>query len=406
MELNKRPMIEVEDKYTFRQNKHICQQAGLIGYLRADMDTDGNGFFSSWNGWNYRLKTPEFKEEFDEVINSLRKEGDILHNRKALANYCYSTPQSKMQTEQDYYGVRVDTEKYAYLLRLNPNKSEYNNNMYCFCYRKDRLDGHMRNAREGIRFIDSHYKELFRIPDGGKIKIHYSPQDEGEVCTCRYLDTHYVVVGDIVYHIWDFMEFLEDHGYTCEPVSTISKSPNSFFSNKEREYQKFKLQWMLDHDISLQDLMKEFSSFITEICEDARETGEDLEELLNSSSFEDHLEERGFGGMLWPCYEEWLDCEGRMFRRDTSGSAATQVTNNDLPELVGQLIDIFEDFLSDKNIEIKNPEKEDAIADGEDPEEIAILYGTDYGEIQSRVEDTLIRWKLAEPWENAAEEKE
>jgi hypothetical protein len=23
----------------------------LIGYLRADMDTDGNGFFSSWNDW-------------------------------------------------------------------------------------------------------------------------------------------------------------------------------------------------------------------------------------------------------------------------------------------------------------------------------------------------------------------
>ena len=103
--------------------------------LRADMDTDGNGFFSSWNDWRRDLKTDEFKAEFDDVINSLREEGDILHNRKALANYCYSTPQSKMQTEQDYYGVRVDTEKYAYLLRLNPNKGEYN--LYWYCYVKD-----------------------------------------------------------------------------------------------------------------------------------------------------------------------------------------------------------------------------------------------------------------------------
>ena len=48
--------------------------------------------------------------------------------------------------------------------------------------------------------------------------------------------------------------------------------------------------------------------------------------------------------------------------------------------------------------EIENPEKQEAIADGEDPESICILYGTDYGEIQSLVEETLINWKLAEPW--------
>lgn len=71
-----------------------------------------------------------------------------------------------------YYGVRVDTEKYAYLLRLNPDRGEYN--LYCYCYRRDWLDQHLKDAEKGIRFIDSHYKELFRIPDGGKVKIHYS----------------------------------------------------------------------------------------------------------------------------------------------------------------------------------------------------------------------------------------
>ncbi len=152
VEYKKRAMIEAEDKYTFRQSTQISMQTGLIGHLRADMGTDGNGFFSSWFDFREDLKTDEFKAEFDDVINSLREEGDILHNRKALANYCYSTPQSKMQTEQDYYGVRVDTEKYAYLLRLNPNKGEYN--IYCYCYVKDWLDGHMRKAQKGIRFKD------------------------------------------------------------------------------------------------------------------------------------------------------------------------------------------------------------------------------------------------------------
>ena len=167
IEYEKRAMIEAEDKYTFRQSTQISMQTGLIGHLRADMDTDGNGFFSSWFDFREELKTDEFKAELDEVINSLREEGDILHNRKALAKYCYSTPQSKMQEEPGYYGVRVDTEKYAYLLRLNPDRGEYN--LYCYCYRRDWLDQHLKDAEKGIRFIDSHYKELFRIPDGGKI---------------------------------------------------------------------------------------------------------------------------------------------------------------------------------------------------------------------------------------------
>ena len=48
IEYEKRAMIEAEDKYTFRQSTQISMQTGLIGHLRADMDTDGNGFFSSW----------------------------------------------------------------------------------------------------------------------------------------------------------------------------------------------------------------------------------------------------------------------------------------------------------------------------------------------------------------------
>ena len=73
IEYEKRAMIEAEDKYTFRQSTQISMQTGLIGHLRADMDTDGNGFFSSWFDFREELKTDEFKAEFDDVINSLRK---------------------------------------------------------------------------------------------------------------------------------------------------------------------------------------------------------------------------------------------------------------------------------------------------------------------------------------------
>lgn len=215
MDLDMRALTEKEDKYTFSNSMQISMQCGLIGHLRADMDSDGNGFFSSWEDYRKELKTNEFKDEFDKVINSLREEGDILYNRKSLAKYCYSSPQAKMNNEQDYYGVRIDTEKYAYLCRLNPNKGEYN--LYCYCYIKDWLDKHIRSAEKGIRFITPEYKEKFRISDGEKIRITFS---DGEVKdrVCRYIDDNHVEVGDDLYHICEFAERMEQCGATFIPL--------------------------------------------------------------------------------------------------------------------------------------------------------------------------------------------
>ena len=215
MDLDMRALTEKEDKYTFSNSMQISMQCGLIGHLRADMDSDGNGFFSSWEDYRKELKTDEFKDEFDKVINLLREEGDILYNRKSLAKYCYSSPQAKMNNEQDYYGVRIDTQKYAYLCRLNPNKGEYN--LYCYCYIKDWLDKHIRSAEKGIRFITPEYKEKFRISDGEKIRITFS---DGEVKdrVCRYIDDSHVEVGDDLYHICEFAERMEQCGATFIPL--------------------------------------------------------------------------------------------------------------------------------------------------------------------------------------------
>ena len=75
----------------------------------------------------------------------------------------------------------------------------------------------MKDAEKGIRFIDSHYKELFRIPDGGKVKIHYS-WNEDQIRTCRYIDDYHVEIGSNLYHICEFAERMEYSGHTCEPV--------------------------------------------------------------------------------------------------------------------------------------------------------------------------------------------
>lgn len=131
MELEIWDMLPAEQKYSYSQSSQIMGQTGCIGHLRVDMDTNGEGFFSSWDDHMRHLKTDEFKQEFDDVIHMLRFNSEydgILKNRTSLAKYCYSHPSCQMEDGRSF-GIRVDTEQYSYLCRLNPNKGEYNGYM-------------------------------------------------------------------------------------------------------------------------------------------------------------------------------------------------------------------------------------------------------------------------------------
>ena len=220
-----RIMEENERLYTFYQNQQISGQAGLIGYLKGDFGT-GEEFWTSWNDYSTELKTDDFKAEIDTVINRLRK--DLLKDINALSHFCYSTPESAFNDNRDNYGVRLDTDEYSYLLRLNPNRGEYNFN--CYCYRRDRLDSHLKEAEKGIRFIDSSYNEKFRIADGDKINIKLN---SGETITkqCRYIDAYHLEVGSELYHICEFAEICEKNGHTVKPYREAAQ--NNEISDEE-----------------------------------------------------------------------------------------------------------------------------------------------------------------------------
>ena len=235
MELFIRKMTDPERMYTYTQSQQIRMQTGNIGYLRADMDTNGEGFFSNWNGFRDDLKTDEFKNELNAVINALRFDsrfGDILKNRKALANYCYSNLSAGDKEMRNFF-FRADTEKHSFMLRLNPNKGEYN--MYCYCYRKDWLNHHLKSAERGIRFIDPDYNEKFRIPDGGLIKMSF-PDGTSEEQTCRYIDDYHVEVGSgsmNLFHICEFAERMEKMGARVEPADKTAVMRKNRHSVKE-----------------------------------------------------------------------------------------------------------------------------------------------------------------------------
>lgn len=64
-------------------------------------------------------------------------------------------------------------------------------------------------------------------------------------------------------------------------------------------YQKYQLRWMIDHNISLDDLMNSMTEYQLDGCEGT--VAEIFDEWESNSN--------GFGGEIWACIGEWKECE-------------------------------------------------------------------------------------------------
>lgn len=231
MEMVLRPATSAERLYTYAQSAQLCSQTGCIGYLRGDMGESGKDFYTTWTDCRDDLKTPEFKGELDKVINVLRFDedlGGVLKSRTALGRFCHGQPESAFGNETQDFGFRANTEQFSYLFRLNPGQGMYN--LYCYCYRWDWLDQHMKNAERGIRFITPDYKELFRIPDGDRIRIIRQDRLQTDK-VCRYIDDCHMELRNgwsRVYHICEFAQQMKRDHSTVIPLR--SSLPESCFS--------------------------------------------------------------------------------------------------------------------------------------------------------------------------------
>ena len=217
MELRK--MTGSEPLYVFRQSQQISQQTGLVGYLRGDSGESEKQFWTFWFVNRKDWYTPEFKHDLQRTVDRLRYETRQLADRDHISALCLNDVSSAITEDQRWFGFRVDSKDYAYLLKCSPYAEDYN--FYVYCYRKDWLDQHMANAQQGIRFINSRYGELFRIPDGGRIRITGSDGKQDEY-VCRYVDETHMEVSDgrdSLYHICQFAELLERNSSTVEPIS-------------------------------------------------------------------------------------------------------------------------------------------------------------------------------------------
>ena len=74
---------------------------------------------------------------------------------------------------------------------------------------------HSPDSKE-IRFINSDYKELFKIPDGGGVVITH-PNGEQYVLVCKFLDEKHFEVNGACYNAYQFAKMSKQHGSKVEP---------------------------------------------------------------------------------------------------------------------------------------------------------------------------------------------
>ena len=69
-------------------------------------------------------------------------------------------------------------------------------------------------------------------------------------------------------------------------------------------YEKFQLQWMIDHEHSLHELMEELQNLQYDDPDDSDRISTQITEL-----FDEWEHDRGFGSEIWPCEAEYETCE-------------------------------------------------------------------------------------------------
>ncbi len=134
----KYPFLEIGGDEENMLFSTTLQDQARIGHLRGDFGR-GTEFWTTWWDRHEELKGQDFKDELDDLVNTLRKDGP-LKDLSAMQKFCWNHPQARMSPEADSrcYAFRVDTDRCRFYLRCIPERGDYN--FYLYCYRTEEFE--------------------------------------------------------------------------------------------------------------------------------------------------------------------------------------------------------------------------------------------------------------------------
>ena len=215
-----------EYKYLFEQSYALKRTCGYIGYTLESVENLNNT-----NGINW---LNVFENEINEDIsNDIEEMLNIAETYSTISALLDKDDKGIFEYENGvYFGVRVDINNTAFLLKISniPESSD----IAMYVYNATELDRHINEAKaKGIRIIDSHYKTLFCLTDGDKIKIS-NPRALSYTPTCRYIDEYHTDVGGNLYHICQFAELMEERNNDVIPLR-LSLPDECYYYDEEQQ---------------------------------------------------------------------------------------------------------------------------------------------------------------------------
>ena len=183
-----RDATRAEQDFTYTQDDDLMRSAGCIGHLRVDMGHDGEAFFTNWDFHNPELVTQDFSVDFNSMIDALRVKGSeigVLADRNAVSKFCYAHEGAKIADEDNRYAFRLDMESYSLMLRLTPNRGDYN--AYVYAYRKDDLDRVLFPLEHSQEQPQNQYPPVYRhtasfARESGEIEMYRESMKENRAC--------------------------------------------------------------------------------------------------------------------------------------------------------------------------------------------------------------------------------
>lgn len=162
------------------------EQLGTIGHLRIDFGKGGKEWWSTWHPrGKAELNTPEFRNELDELVNELRKDGLPLHDLADMRRYCQSHGGGIEGGWNQNYGYQVETDHYLYRIRCNPSPGDYHCYLTCFDKKQQMMmqgqkpvgmltfaDGSVLKYMDTEKFVQAVKEELpYHATTGLKIEV-------------------------------------------------------------------------------------------------------------------------------------------------------------------------------------------------------------------------------------------
>lgn len=206
--------------YMYNNCNDICGHAGYAGLTRVNFDGEQIVIrdFPSYFVKRDDIELNQYMKWLIKALSSDEDCGKMLSSPKAMKAYCEKHPEAEINEHDNEYGFMTENEKYTFLIRaVCTERCE----LFIYIYDKTLFAAHIKNASKGIRFIDSDYKDLFVIPDGGKIVVKGALNYE-KTFVCRLVDPYHTEIGSGIYHICQFAEIMERNGATYCPFTEVN----------------------------------------------------------------------------------------------------------------------------------------------------------------------------------------